>query len=31
MAASGAELSGSLAEVRERVLEATRKILLLQA
>ncbi|MCX6036781.1 MAG: bifunctional oligoribonuclease/PAP phosphatase NrnA [Chloroflexi bacterium] len=28
-AASGAELSGSLAEVRERVLEATRKILLL--
>lgn len=28
-AASGAELSGSLAEVRERILEATRKILLL--
>ncbi|MFA5875001.1 MAG: DHH family phosphoesterase [Anaerolineales bacterium] len=28
-AASGAELSGSLAEVRERVLESTRKILLL--
>jgi phosphoesterase RecJ-like protein len=27
MAASGAELSGSLAEVRERVLETTRKIL----
>jgi phosphoesterase RecJ-like protein len=27
MAASGAELSGSLAEVRERVLEATRKII----